>query len=128
MTDGVLLRETLSSEDLFQYKAIIMDEAHERSLNTDVLFGILKKVGGCFWLTLVMEQQLSGKNFAARLKMPECHHSRIALKLQVVAAPANSKPIVTGADSITDQQLCFSVHSMIMHCSSCRLWGASTSS
>ncbi len=45
MTDGVLLRETLSSEDLFQYKAIIMDEAHERSLNTDVLFGILKKVG-----------------------------------------------------------------------------------
>jgi pre-mRNA-splicing factor ATP-dependent RNA helicase DHX38/PRP16 len=44
MTDGVLLRETLSSEDLFQYKAIIMDEAHERSLNTDVLFGILKKV------------------------------------------------------------------------------------
>lgn len=46
MTDGVLLRETLSSEDLFQYKAIIMDEAHERSLNTDVLFGILKKVRG----------------------------------------------------------------------------------
>jgi pre-mRNA-splicing factor ATP-dependent RNA helicase DHX38/PRP16 len=46
MTDGVLLRETLSSEDLFQYKAVIMDEAHERSLNTDVLFGILKKVGG----------------------------------------------------------------------------------
>lgn len=46
MTDGVLLRETLSSEDLFQYKAVIMDEAHERSLNTDVLFGILRKVGG----------------------------------------------------------------------------------
>lgn len=52
MTDGVLLRETLSSEDLFQYKAIIMDEAHERSLNTDVLFGILKRVSAnsvCVW-------------------------------------------------------------------------------
>lgn len=44
MTDGVLLRETLREDDLDNYSAIIMDEAHERSLNTDVLFGILKKV------------------------------------------------------------------------------------
>eukprot|EP00210_Caulerpa_lentillifera_P000325 g318.t1 len=44
MTDGILLRETLTSDDLESYSAIIMDEAHERSLCTDVLFGILKKV------------------------------------------------------------------------------------
>jgi hypothetical protein len=43
MTDGVLLRETLREGDLDNYSAIIMDEAHERSLNTDVLFGILRK-------------------------------------------------------------------------------------
>ncbi|XP_072951329.1 pre-mRNA-splicing factor ATP-dependent RNA helicase DEAH7-like isoform X2 [Typha angustifolia] len=44
MTDGVLLRETLKDADLDKYRIVIMDEAHERSLNTDVLFGILKKV------------------------------------------------------------------------------------
>ncbi|CAD7955012.1 unnamed protein product [Amoebophrya sp. A25] len=44
MTDGVLLRETLNDSDLEKYAAVIMDEAHERSLNTDVLFGILKSI------------------------------------------------------------------------------------
>jgi HrpA-like RNA helicase len=43
MTDGILLRESMSAPDLDQYSAIIMDEAHERALNTDVLMGLLKK-------------------------------------------------------------------------------------
>ena len=44
MTDGVLLREALNDFELEKYSAVIMDEAHERSVNTDVLFGILKRV------------------------------------------------------------------------------------
>ncbi len=44
MTDGILLRECLRESDLDNYSAIIMDEAHERSLNTDVLFGLLREV------------------------------------------------------------------------------------
>ncbi|KAJ5893762.1 hypothetical protein N7495_005453 [Penicillium taxi] len=44
MTDGVLLRESLTQADLDKYSCIIMDEAHERALNTDVLMGLLKKV------------------------------------------------------------------------------------
>lgn len=47
MTDGVLLRESLNSPDIDQYSCIIMDEAHERSLNTDVLMGLLKR--GKLW-------------------------------------------------------------------------------
>ncbi|KAJ1998418.1 hypothetical protein GGI04_005009 [Coemansia thaxteri] len=44
MTEGVLLRETLTRRDLSQYSAIIMDEAHERTVNTDVLLGLLRQI------------------------------------------------------------------------------------
>lgn len=44
MTDGVLLREVAQDIALRKYSAIIVDEAHERSVNTDILVGMLSRV------------------------------------------------------------------------------------
>ena len=42
MTDGMLMREYLADNDLKRYSTLMLDEAHERTIHTDVLFGLLK--------------------------------------------------------------------------------------
>ncbi|KAK8663679.1 hypothetical protein V6N13_083486 [Hibiscus sabdariffa] len=44
MTDGALLRELLAEPDLASYSVIMVDEAHERTVSTDILFGLVKDI------------------------------------------------------------------------------------
>lgn len=61
MTDGVLLRELSSDFSLSKYSVVIVDEAHERSINTDILIGVLSRV-----IKLREEMWKEGKSFKVR--------------------------------------------------------------
>lgn len=72
MTDGVLLRELAEDFLLKKYSAIIIDEAHERSINTDILIGVMSRV-----LKLRENMSKTNKDTKVFVLSPICPHQKL---------------------------------------------------
>lgn len=81
MTDGVLLRELATDFLLTKYSVIIIDEAHERSMNTDILIGVLSRV-------LKLREQLWKEGKEGAKVYSRIHSSILILKFMVVLSAA----------------------------------------
>ncbi|KAL8548762.1 hypothetical protein ACS0TY_007866 [Phlomoides rotata] len=91
MTDGILLREVQNDFLLKRYSVLILDEAHERSLNTDILIGMLSRV--------IQERQRECKEQEKRILAGETieFDNRIyPLKLVLMSATLRVEDFVSG--------------------------------
>ncbi|MEX0820351.1 MAG: helicase-related protein, partial [Pirellulaceae bacterium] len=73
MTDGILLAETQGDRYLDRYDTIIIDEAHERSLNIDFLIGYLKNIlpKRCDLRVIITSATIDAQSFAAHFATPD---------------------------------------------------------
>ncbi|KAF0990167.1 hypothetical protein HZS_7735 [Henneguya salminicola] len=79
MTDGFLVREMMRDPLLSQYSVIIVDEAHERTIHTDIVLGLLKKLR-----LIVSSATINAEEFAAFFDLSKSINSTVKVSTSTI--------------------------------------------
>ena len=119
MTDGILLKEMMSDLLVSKYSVIVIDEAHERNINTDVLVGLLSRVvklrrakfdkgQGSLLKLVIMSATLRIHDFTENTKLFQSPPP-------VINVPARIHPVVVHFNRITPKDYISAIVNKVVH-------------